>query len=229
MLEHPIHLALAADAGTLGLAAALFAAGLVGGFLHCAAMCGPFVIAQVLARADGAPALVRAHLLPYHLGRATTYVLLGAGLGAAGGILAALPALRFVDAALLALAGGLFALQAFGRAPGVFSGAWLASRVRGLLETPDGMRGYLLGLALGFLPCGFLYGALAAASGSGSAGAGAAAMLGFVLGTLPSLAVVQIAGAMAARRWQSALARIGPALMLFNAAALIALAWRALD
>jgi sulfite exporter TauE/SafE len=229
MLEHPIHLALAADADALGLVSALFVAGLVGGFLHCAAMCGPFVIAQVLARADGAPTLVRAHLLPYHLGRATTYVLLGAALGAVGEALSGIPALRSADAALLAIAGVFFALQAIGRAPGGLSGGWIAGRVRGLLAAPEGIRGYALGLALGFLPCGFLYGALAAASGSGGAGSGAVAMLGFVLGTVPSLAVVQVAGAMAARRWQAALVRIGPPLMLFNAAALLALAWRALD
>lgn len=229
MLDHPIHLALAADADTLGLTLTLFIAGLAGGFLHCAAMCGPFVIAQVLARADGGLTLARAHLLSYHLGRATTYVLLGAALGAAGRALSGIPALRFADAALLAIAGVFFALQAIGRAPGGLSGGWIAGHVRGLLAAPDGMRGYALGMALGLLPCSFLYGAFAAASGSGSAGAGAGAMLGFVLGTAPSLVVVQVAGAMAARRWQAALARIGPALMFFNAAALLVLAWRALD
>jgi sulfite exporter TauE/SafE len=233
MLDHPTHLALAADAGFWGVALTLFLAGLAGSFVHCAAMCGPFVIAQTVARFDAAPLhrLAGFALLPYHLGRATSYVALGAILGAVGGMVANLPGARFLLAGALAAAGLLFASQAlgYGRANGgSAAGAWLAVRVRPLLEAPSGTRGYALGLALGFLPCGFLYGALAAAAGTGSAAAGAFAMAGFVAGTAPALLVVGIAGAMAAKRWKNAVAGAAPALMLFNAAGLLWLAWRAL-
>ena len=96
MLDHPIELALAADADILGLAFAMLLAGLAGGFVHCAAMCGPFVVAQTLARSEGLAIdrLRGAPLAPYHLGRATSYVALGAVFGAVGGAVASLPGLR---------------------------------------------------------------------------------------------------------------------------------------
>src|SRR4051794_25197968 len=69
-----------------GLLAGLFAAGLAGSLLHCAPMCGGFVLGQVADRMARLPAcrmcewqrLSAAALLPYHLGRLTTYGLLGA-------------------------------------------------------------------------------------------------------------------------------------------------------
>ncbi len=233
MLDHPTDLALTGAGDMPGLFAALLSTGFVGGFLHCAIMCGPFVVAQSLAREKGA-ALERLGgylLVPYHLGRATTYVVLGAILGTLGGAIAAVPGLRFVLAGFLALAAAMFLLQAFGKAPGVPGrfGVWLSSRVRPLLAEPTGARGYLLGVALGFLPCGLLYGALAAAAGSGSAASGAVATAGFALGTLPALLIVQFAGAMAARRWKSAMGAIAPFVLVFNAAALAAIAWRTLS
>ena len=233
MLDHPTDLALAANADLLGLAFALFLAGFAGGFIHCAAMCGPFVVAQSLARIEGLgiERLKGLLLAPYHLGRATSYVAIGAGLGAAGGAVSALPGLSYILAAILVLAAGLFVLQAMGRAPsaGGAVGVWIARRVRPLIAAPTRLNGYALGIALGFLPCGFLYGAFAAAAGSGSALRGAVAMAGFVAGTLPALVVVQVAGTMAARRWRSALGALAPMLMLFNAAALLLIAWRAVS
>jgi hypothetical protein len=53
--------------------------------------------------------------------------------------------------------------------------------------------GYLLGVALGFLPCGFLYAALAAAAATADPLQGALAMLAFGLGTVPALVLVGIA------------------------------------
>ena len=75
-----------------GLLASLFLAGLVGSATHCVGMCGPFVLAQTVARLEERPAsdmreihrLSGAALVPYHLGRATTY----AGLGAIAALVA---------------------------------------------------------------------------------------------------------------------------------------------
>lgn len=231
-MEHPTHLALALADGPWALAGALFLAGLAGGFLHCAAMCGPFVMAQTLARmGEGPRRLAGAALVPYHLGRFVSYTALGAALGGLGGALASVPGLRLAIPILLALAGGLFAAQALGKALGAQSGAlsaWLGRAVRPLLETPGPVRGFALGVALGFLPCGFLYAALAAAAGAGGAAAGALAMAGFVLGTVPALLVVGFAGAMAAKRWRAAFAAAAPALLALNAALLFWMAWRSL-
>ena len=83
-----------------------------------------------------------------------------------------------------------------------------------------------LGLVLGFLPCGLLYGALAAAAASASALGGLFAMAAFALGTIPALLAVGLAGHFAARRWQPAAAKVGAYLMIINSAVLAWFAWR---
>lgn len=52
---------------------------------------------------------------------------------------------------------------------------------------------YVPGLAWGFIPCGLVYGALAAAASAGSALGGAAAMAAYGLGTLPWLMAAGVA------------------------------------
>lgn len=227
-----------------GLVAALFGAGLLGGVTHCTGMCGPFVLSQVTARQRAVPAqrmrdfhrLTGAMLLPYHLGRATTYMALGAVAALLAGGLVDLAGLRWLSAALL-LAAALFflicALERLGiRLPFRRSGSesWWSRHVgrlaRPLFDGPTGLRGYALGVVLGFIPCGLLYGALTAAAASGDPVAGAMAMGAFAAGTMPALVGVGALGSLAARRWRSATARLGPALMIANAALLTVLAWR---
>lgn len=223
------------------MALALFLAGLTGGFLHCATMCGPFVLAQ-LPGDDGRPhrlaRLSGGALLPYHFGRLTTYTILGAGSGALGRLIVHATAMRGLLGVLLAFAAILFLLQAFARIglalPGASSGAGrfvgrgIAALAAPLLRRPHGGRGYALGLALGFLPCGFLYAALAAAAGMGSAPAGALAMAAFAVGTVPSLAAIGILGAAATGRLRGMAPFIGVPVLLFNAVILGRMAFDAL-
>lgn len=228
------------------LIGSLFIAGLIGGGGHCVAMCGPFVLAQSVARLEATPAadmrefhrISGAALVPYHLGRMTTYMILGALAAAlAGGFITA-TGLKWLSAAFLALAAALFLGYGIRRLaiwlPGSSAdgeGWWsrhLGARVRPLFERPVGLRGYGLGVALGFLPCGLLYGALAAAAASGTALAGGLVMGAFAAGTIPALLVVGFAGHVVGRRWQALVARATPALMVLNAALLSFMAWRAI-
>lgn len=231
-----------------GLLASLFLAGLLGSVTHCAGMCGPFVLAQTVARLEAMPLgqmsemrrLAGAALLPYHLGRATTYAALGgvAGALAAGAI--AVTGLRWISALLLALAALFFlgyALNSLGwlrpqtrqRPNGEGESTWarrIGRLARPLFARPVGWRGYLLGVALGFLPCGLLYGALAAAAATGQPLAAAFAMLAFTAGTVPALLAVAAVGHVAGQRFRAAALQLAPALMLVNAATLSYLAWR---
>ncbi|PZW43044.1 hypothetical protein C8P66_11770 [Humitalea rosea] len=223
--------------GLPALMAALFLAGLAGGGTHCAAMCGPFVLAQIapgqsleggrLARLSGAM------LLPYHLGRGVGYSALGALAGGLGAGLVLVPGLAWVPPVLLGLAALAMAGQAVpalarllpaGLVRGMPAG--LARQVAPLLERPDARRSFLLGLLLSALPCGLLYGALVAAAASGSALAGALAMAGFVLGTVPALVGVALLGRLFQRRAAPLLRRVAPVLYGFNALVLLALAAR---
>jgi sulfite exporter TauE/SafE len=224
-----------------GLLSSLALAGLAGGFTHCAGMCGPFVLAQVTARLEAIPAdrmrevhrLTGAALVPYHLGRTTTYAMLGAALAGLAGAINRSGLLDWISAALLLVAALLFIGYALPRLRvgvpgGAKAEAWWSDHVgrlaRPLMREPVGWRGYGLGVMLGFIPCGLLYGALAAAASSGEVLTGALAMAVFGLATVPSLLVVGVAGGVAATRFRGAMAVAVPALMLLNAGVLLYLA-----
>jgi hypothetical protein len=225
-----------------GLVFGLFVAGAAGSVVHCAPMCGAFVLGQVSERMARLPQarlcerqrIGNGMLLPYHLGRLCTYGALGAVAAGSAGVLGQAAWFGWFSAALLVLAAALFLVMALRRVlPGLtsferaprFWGVLLGRLARSI---PRGSAGgeFLLGIALGFLPCGFLYGALAAAAASGRMATGAAAMVGFGLGTVPGLMVVGIAGHAAGRRWSRGVALAAPVLMAVNAMLLLALAWQ---
>lgn len=215
---------------TSGLFLGLFLAGAAGSTMHCVPMCGGFVLGQVadgLARVPAAQLcewrrITKGALLPYHLGRLTTY----AGLGAAAGFgTGRLPWFGTVSAALLLLGATLFVMHVARILPGLERAPAGWNRLVTRMARRAG-GGYPLGVALGFLPCGFLYAALASAASSGTSLLGAAAMLAFGLGTAPALIAVGIAGQAAGRRWQRAIAVAAPAVMALNAALLLVLALR---
>ncbi len=228
-----------AGSGALVLGA-LFLAGLTGSAAHCAAMCGPFVLAQMGARLQRLPAerlceqarLREALLLPYHAGRIITYALIGAAAATLG--LATQHALQPVLAWLLLGGAALLAAQAlarlaphrFAHLPGPLNAlGFLRFRLQSLdVTSPRGA--LLLGLALGGLPCAFLYAAVAVAASTGGPLGGALAMAAFGLGTVPMLVVVGAAGHQARRLWSGWMTRVAPLLLLGNAAMLTALALR---
>jgi len=234
MTHDPIAVASGLPLG--GLMLALFLAGLTGGLTHCVGMCGSFVLAQVTNGLAAQPAagfgpwarLRAAALLPYHLGRMTTYVALGAIAGGLAGAFVALTAFKALLSVFLLAAAGLFVGQlAQELLPRVGGGglgrvaSGLSRVVAPLFADPRGWRGYGLGVSLGFLPCGLIYAALAAAAGSGGPVAGALAMAAFVAGTAPALVAVGYGGTMLGRRWRQALRPVARALMAANAALLV--------
>ncbi|WER47181.1 sulfite exporter TauE/SafE family protein [Cupriavidus sp. WKF15] len=196
---------------TFGVLLSVFMLALLGGF-HCAAMCGGVALA-VEQRAAGVPvAVVRrpqdwlVELLVMHVGRISTYMLLGALLGALGATAWRqdyLPVQRWlfgVGSALLLLSGWrLIRGEAFtivwlerlaARAVSA-SAAGMARLGRKTTEAKARRGGlarrYGMGLAWGLVPCGMVYGALALALLAGNAPSGALVMGAFGLGTLPNL------------------------------------------
>jgi sulfite exporter TauE/SafE len=228
--------ALAAQISTLGLPLALFLAGLAGSLSHCVGMCGPFVLGQAALRAETAGGsrygelrrLRDGALLPYHLGRMTTYVGLGALAGGLGTSLFLLPGLRALAAVPLAFGALVLLTQAYPVTLGRLRG-WAGLTGFVVRFAPLGGQGRLaqwrLGVVLGFLPCGLLWGVLAAAMGSGGAVNGALAMAAFCLGTAPALIGVGWGGAFFGRR-TAVLKRIGAPVLVVNAGLLVWLALR---
>lgn len=248
-MADPLILTLAHRCGAVldgggGLPLALFLAGLAGGVSHCAGMCGPFVLSQVGARLEAVGAaemrewhrLAGGALIPYHLGRAATYSALGAAAaGLGGGLtraagLGRLSAVLLLGAALFMLVMAVPALKNWWGGAAAGGEGWWSRRLgrlaSPLFARPAGWRGFLLGLLLGFLPCGLVWGALTAAAAAGTAAAGGLAMLAFSAGTLPSLLAIGLAGQLAGRRWRLQLLRYAPFLLIFNAGVLVLLAWQ---
>jgi sulfite exporter TauE/SafE len=205
--------------------AAMALLGAAGSVVHCGPMCGPLVLGQVTSRLSCLPCqkmsemrrLQSGLLANYHVGRITTYAVLGALAGTAGlGIADTLRPLRGLvllaaAAALLVAAWRQFTANRTGTVVTNSLQRRLLKRVR------PGSLAY--GLALGLLPCGLLYTALLAAAATASPLWGTAAMIAFGAGTVPMLAAIGVAGnSFAVRPW---LLRAAPALFVVNAAFLV--------
>lgn len=237
---------------TLGLPASLLVLGLVGGVSHCAVMCGPFVLAQTGRRLSAQPLTVAPQnrvswqlqriagmaLIPYHAGRAAVYTALGGVAAAAVGGLGPtlgqgqLPGYALLVAALVFLgqAAAPWLPPARGWLTGMTTGGKLGRALTGLLSPlfarPTALGGFLIGVGLGFLPCGLVYTALIAAGASGSLFSGMLAMASFALGTMPALIAVAWLGNQAGTRLRAALSWWLPPVLLLNAAAAAAMGLR---
>lgn len=156
---------------------ATFLAGLAGS-PHCIGMCGGF--AAACAGKDAGAA--------WHLGRLTTYGLLGALAGFTGAVI---PGPSWVAPTISTVAIVWFAAVLAGlvpeprfRIPGLSRLATRLARSKG----PAGR--WLFGMATSALPCGLVYAALAIPVASGSALVGAVSMVVFGLATVPALLIV---------------------------------------
>jgi sulfite exporter TauE/SafE len=207
-------------AGLVTVAGALVS-GLLVGFGHCAAMCGPLVGSLALAAAPSGARRTLAGQLAYHAGRLTTYALVGGVMGATGafvnlaGRLAGLQDVIGIGAGILLV---LVGLSAAGLSLGLRRlearlSARLGRLVRALLEGGGPGRLYPVGLALGLLPCGASWTAFLAAAGAGSLPGGLLLALAFGLGTLPALLLVAGLATAAGARLRGRLYRAGGVLV----------------
>lgn len=170
--------------------------GLVSG-LHCLQMCGPIGLAVGGGRA----------LMLYNAGRVVTYTALGAAAGTFGRALMFLGGTATVIAGAAMVAAGLLMLGV-ARSKDLIAirpGGRFARLSGGLLRA--GRNKFLLGLALGFLPCGLVYAALLKSMHAAGPAAGAVTMLAFGLGTSTALFAVGY-GAALGGRWMQRLAPI---------------------
>jgi uncharacterized protein len=198
-----------------------FVLGLVSS-LHCLQMCGPIVLSYSLPMAHqgaGRRQMLWAHAA-YNGGRLTTYMLLGALAGALGGAAGLVGEMAgFANAgrilAGVAMAGAGVVMLGFARTgglvqierPGLLRS--FSRMIGGLITTPTARSKFRLGLLLGFLPCGLIYGALLKAVDTGALVPGALTMLAFGLGTAIALiGMGLVSGLLGGRigRWSNRLA-----------------------
>jgi sulfite exporter TauE/SafE len=164
------------------------------GSLHCAAMCGPLMLALPLA-AGGAGRVVAGRLL-YQFGRITTYSLLGLVAGLIGKSAFVIGAQRWLAIALgIAILSGFFLSKKIALAAPVVR---LVGKLKMAMGTQLQQRSFrsliLLGMLNGLLPCGLVYVALAGAVSRGSVLSGIGYMAMFGLGTLPMMLGISLSG-----------------------------------
>lgn len=217
-----------------GLLISLFLGGLVGGFTHCAGMCSPFVLAQV-----GDDVELRKPrsflLLPYHLGRMTTYVALAALVSAVVNLAFIFSGAKaFIATPLLMLAGVIFLVSAFQRLSLIFPWAgnirisaplrFISKLPSALMHNPNTIKRYGLGVLLGFMPCGLVVSALLASATAPNVFQASLAMGAFTLGTMPALIVVALGGGALKTKFPRASMRLSQGAMVISSLWLFALA-----
>jgi sulfite exporter TauE/SafE len=150
--------------------------------LHCAAMCGPVVLAYSLPM--GAQRRSVAPHLAYNAGRAATYMLLGALAGGVG----TMGHIAGIERGVTLFAGvGMLLLAVLGwrwKGPAKLSGPLSLVRIGANSQKVT------LGFLMGFLPCGMVYAALLKAMETATPSGGALTMLAFAAGTaVPLLSI----------------------------------------
>jgi len=182
-----------------------FVTGVISSFGHCLGMCGGIVAIYsarqpALATAGGArpglPARAAA-LAPLHVGRITTYTLLGALIGLAGSLLeqvGGLVGLQGVFSVIVGVAMIVVALSLMRVLPPIevalaslTGGASPMQRMRGLFGRGTLGANVALGMLWGLLPCGLVFAMLVVAASTQTFWGGALTMLAFGLGTVPTL------------------------------------------
>lgn len=209
------------------------------GSIHCVGMCGPFV---VLATGDrGRSSLVHRHdgvaseashgegcspwsqrfirLCSYHFGRLTTYLILGAIVGAVGAAVdgvagwwgIAAMAAKALGAAMVVMGVVRLWRWMFHRSTPIVHSDWWQGWTQGLIgvrrrfsgRSPIGSA-YSWGLISTWLPCGWLYVFAMAAATTGSVRASMLLMVAFWVGTLPLLSGLALgahASGVSLHRW----------------------------
>lgn len=162
----------------LGLITLVFITGLTGSFTHCIAMCGPLAIAQTSVRMmnlksaqmSQAQRVKISFLAPYYFGKATTYCVLGS--------LLYVFSIQFSDSKIFSWIAALilFATAAFYFCSGVLRDftflkltafkpykkfhTYIINKTSHLTYQPYGLKGFILGMILGLIPCGLVYSTL---------------------------------------------------------------------
>lgn len=190
-----------------------FLAGLTGSLTHCLSMCGPVVACQAACGQQCGKKQDFTALLPYHGGRMLTYGALGFLVSSLSSHIAVHRFWPQLSASMLAVAGLLF-----------IGSALFPNRHSALITNQK--NSFLRGALMGFMPCGLLYAALMSAATIPKPYMGVAVMWSFVLGTLPVLLTASSTALVMARRWQSAMGRLGQIGLTFNGLTLLAMALR---
>ena len=172
---------------------AAFIMGFVGS-LHCAAMCGPLVLAMPVV-GSGRKQIVASRVI-YNVGRIAAYAILGLVFGLIGKslVVAGFQQWLSITAGVAMLIFVFLGHKRFGSS-GWRAAGWIKSTFRTFLQRRSYPAIFGLGAANGLLPCGLAYLAGTASVASGDVAGAVLYMLLFGMGTLPMMLAMGLFGA----------------------------------
>lgn len=190
-----------------------FILGILGSF-HCAGMCGPLALA-LPHKGSSRFEMITGSIL-YNLGRAFTYAVMGALLGALGATVkfAGYQQALSIGTGVVLLAAVLLPARIKNK---IFFGSPLQGGFSTLKMYFNGFLGkhsyrslFSIGVINGLLPCGLVYIALAGAVVTSDVLSGTLYMALFGLGTLPMMLFISLAGHLMKLNWRQKLIRLMP-------------------
>ena len=199
------------------------------GFGHCIGMCGPIMVTFSL---DLKEKNILIPQLLYHLGRITTYTLLGGVVAAVGSLTIVAAHIESFQKGVMIFTGALIMLMGLAMAGWLPLGSvfgdhsnaagWITKSFGKLLKVKSTLIYLPLGLLLGLLPCGPVYTALLGAARTGmevntiyqSIFAGMGLMAAFGIGTVPALFLVAKLADLGWLKSRDIIYKIGAVLMI---------------
>jgi len=198
------------------LAGAAF--GFLGSF-HCIGMCGPLALSLPGSSRPG-PYFIFKRLL-YNFGRVLTYTLLGVIVGLFSSMISISGYQQWLSIGVgvlmilsLAVTGLRNLLNRWKSFPATL--VRKASKpVTSLFKKNQSWSLFVIGVLNGFLPCGFVYLALATALTLGTIYSSSIFMTAFGLGTIPAMLMVSLAGGLVSASLRTRLQRFSPYFIAF--------------
>lgn len=190
-----------------------FLIGFLGSF-HCVGMCGPIALALPIGSNSNTQLIIGRVL--YNLGRSITYALFGAifGLFGKGIELAGLQMYASIALGVSILLYYIFPSKYKGKLaltkPYLVASDFVKNGFTLLTKTGSPQALFVFGVINGFLPCGFVYVALAGAITTGGPFSGALYMLLFGLGTAPIMFATSLVGKFLSARLKQRMNKLIP-------------------
>lgn len=174
-----------------------FVIGFLGSF-HCVGMCGPIALALPIGKSSNFQLVVSRIL--YNLGRVVTYAFFGAIFGLFGKGIAFAGMQRYASIVLgvsilfYYLMPRKFKGKLSVTKPYLLVGGFVKKSFATLTKSGSSLSLFVFGIVNGFLPCGFVYVALAGAMTTGDFISGSLFMALFGLGTTPIMLATSLVG-----------------------------------
>ena len=237
----------------LAIILSLFSLGLFGGFSHCIGMCSPFVLTQVTNRLEKTSIenfsnfkrLKNFALIPYHLGRITTYSLIGIFCSLITKNIRDFPQFKIIAACFLMIASITFLELLFEKSffktikttiknklpiksknlkIRLITPKFLSLIFSKLFKNPESLNGFFLGMILGFIPCGLLYSALLLATTVYSPFFAGIGMFAFGIATFPALFFTASGGYFFLKKFKKELKIISKIILTVNSVTIFIMA-----